>query len=287
MKSDPDVEMFDGSVEPKDLNPAAEELIETLPGTVVKRVLPRDPAADADTEPGVAALLFDDTEELTLPLPIVAPALPEEEPTTLVTMAAGQALPLETAGTVPLPGLALPEAEAEPDPQEQNSVFPSSPPVSTPPPKRTRRSIWLWLGWVFATFGGALLGMFFMLLVLFAINGSLDIEHSRSMQNIEGELGYLLAEMNWARENVQSSQERLDVLEGLTVRVERAETTVADLHQEVLDLQRQNDALSESLDTLTEEFETLQETALQSSVFLERLRELLDELFSDSTIPKP
>jgi prefoldin subunit 5 len=169
----------------------------------------------------------------------------------------------------------IPTAEAPPAPRR------AAPPPSPAPRRRFfGGGVLSWLG---ASLVGGVLGMIFTLLVLFRINGSLDLRNSHAILDMQNQVGNLAAETNSLKGEADGLRQRLDTLESLTVRMERAENTVDDLRQETMTIAQQIDALESELESTSEELSAMQTQTQQAATFFDRLQALLQEIFGDET----
>jgi competence ComEA-like helix-hairpin-helix protein len=169
----------------------------------------------------------------------------------------------------------IPTAEAPPAPRR-------AAPPPTPAPRRRFLGGGV-LSWLGASLAGGVLGMIFTLLVLFRINGSLDLRNSHAILDMQNQVGNLAAETNSLKGEADGLRQRLDTLESLTVRMERAENTVDDLRQETMAIAQQVDALESELESTSEELSAMQTQTQQAATFFDRLQALLQEIFGDET----
>lgn len=169
----------------------------------------------------------------------------------------------------------IPTAEEPPAPRR------AAPPPSPAPRRRFfGGGVLSWLG---ASLVGGVLGMIFTLLVLFRINGSLDLSNSHAILDMQNQMDNLAAETNSLKGEADGLRQRLDTLESLTVRMERAENTVDDLRQETMAIAQQIDALESKLESTSEELSAMQTQTQQVATFFDRLQALLQEIFGDET----
>jgi chaperonin cofactor prefoldin len=177
-----------------------------------------------------------------------------------------------------------PEAEAVPLDSGLPPVYAEERPEPAPSPSRWRR-----LSWLRTALLGGLLGMAFALVVFSAINGSLDVGHSRAVVDVRGRMDSLATDINALQGNVDGLRKRLDALEELTVRMDRVEATVGDLQEATVDLGQRADALEEDvaaavaeLEAVSEQVATLQEQAEQTRDFFQALQTLLNDFFGEA-----
>ena len=169
----------------------------------------------------------------------------------------------------------IPTAEAPPAPRRA-----APPPAPAPRRRFFGGGVLSWLG---ASLVGGVLGMIFTLLVLFRINGSLDLRNSHAILDMRNQVGNLAAETNSLKGEADGLRQRLDTLESLTVRMERAENTVDDLRQETMAIAQQVDALESELESTSEELSAMQTQTQQAATFFDRLQALLQEIFGGET----
>ena len=86
---------------------------------------------------------------------------------------------------------------------------------------------------------------------------------------------------------VDGLRQRLDTLEGLTARMEKAESAVDTLRQEMEALDQQADTLESELASVSEDLSTMQAQAQQVTTFFDRLQALLKEIFGDEAAVGP
>jgi hypothetical protein len=151
------------------------------------------------------------------------------------------------------------------------------------------RSWWRRLSWLWTALLGGLLGMAFTLLVFSGINGSLDIAHSRAVVGVSGRMDSLATDINSLQSDVGGLRQRLQALEDLTVRMDRAEAAVGDLQEESLALRERTEGLEESvaafvkeLEAVSEQVETLGDQVEQTRSFFQALQTLLNEFFGEA-----
>jgi competence ComEA-like helix-hairpin-helix protein len=150
------------------------------------------------------------------------------------------------------------------------------------------RSWWRRLSWLWTALLGALLGMAFALAVFSGVNGSLDVGHSRAVVDVRGRASSLATDINSLQGDVEGLRKRLDALEELAVRMDRAEAAVGDLQEETVGLGERADALEErvtavveELEAVSEQVETLRDQAEQTRSFFQALQALLNDFFGE------
>jgi predicted nucleic acid-binding Zn-ribbon protein len=128
--------------------------------------------------------------------------------------------------------------------------------------------------------------MAFALVVFSAVNGSLDVGHSRAVVDVRGRMDSLVTDISSLQGEVDGLRGRLDALEELTVRMDRIEAGVGDLQAATADLSQRADALERRVDTVVEEIETvseqvatLQDRAEQARSFFQGLQTLMNDVF--------
>ncbi len=191
---------------------------------------------------------------------MTAEAEDEEEESEIAQEPADEATPFEPAA---LPEEEEAEEEAEPEPVAE-----------TP----TQRGIF-W-GWVWASLLGGILGMIFTLLVFTGINGTLDVNNSAAILDLQDRVDGLSAELAEQETAIDGVVERVSVLEDITPRLEEVETAVKSLKQETKALGDRANTLSSEVQTVADDVAGLEEDVATSTTFLTRLQELLNELFS-------
>lgn len=164
---------------------------------------------------------------------------------------------------------ALPEEddekeEAEPDPAAE---VPSQ-----------RGIFW---GWVLASLLGGILGMIFALLVFAGINGTLDVNNSAAILDLQDRVDGLSAELAEQEVVIEGVEGRVSALEDITPRVEEVETAVKSLKEETRNLSDQADTLSSEVQTVAADIAVLEEDLTTSMTFFTRLQDLLNEIFGD------
>ena len=176
--------------------------------------------------------------------------------------------------------------------------------ATTPPPEQrpetARRAAGGGWTWVWSTLLGALLGgifgMILTLLVLVAVNGAVDMRSSRAVDELRGQLSGLGVQIDAVRGDVSTLQgdlqglrQRVEVLSGLTARMEDAEAAVASLRTETTGLQEQTTALESSVaelgnnvDALDQAVELVQDQTDKAMSFFDGLRTLLQDVFGET-----
>jgi len=258
-----DIGVEPGGTSLADLNQAtAEELDDLL--TVVPPKTVRPPTA-GETAPAEAP-------EMAVALP-GAPALSET-----VSPEIEEAVPERRI----LPAEKPPAAERAPAPPR---VETATPPPAHPPvhePSRRGGMFWLWSALL-----GGLFGMVFTLLVFAGINGSLDLNSSHAILDVQNRVSNLAAETNSLRGEIGGLRQRLDTLEGLTARMDKAESAVQTLRQETVALDQRANALESEVTSVSEELSTVQVQTQRVTTFFERLQALLQDVFGSEGAPAP
>ena len=134
-------------------------------------------------------------------------------------------------------------------------------------------------GWVLASLLGGILGMIFSLLVFAGINGTLDVNNSAAILDLQDRVDGLSTELAEQETTIDGVVERVSVLEDITPRVDEVETAVEGLKQDAQGLSERADTLSSEVDAVVEDLTRLEEDVATSTTFLTRLQELLNELF--------
>lgn len=183
---------------------------------------------------------------------------------------------------------AIPLPDIQPEEESEMEVVP------LPPAGRERTLPWLWPTLLGALLGG-LLGVFFSILVFAGINGSIDVGQSRAMQDLRGEFAGMTVELDAIRSDVSALQgdvrgirERVDVLAGLTARMEEAEAAVETLKAETESLKENTTAIQSAVEKLGFDINAMAETldvveaqTEKSMTFFEKLGALLQEVFEE------
>jgi competence ComEA-like helix-hairpin-helix protein len=181
-----------------------------------------------------------------------------------------------------LPADKPPAAEKAPaPPRVETAAPPPSPPPVHEPPRRTSLS-WLWSALL-----GGLFGMVFTLLVFAGINGSLDLSSSHAILDVQNRVNNLAAETNSLRGEIGGLRQRLDTLEGLTARMDKAESAVQTLRQETVGLDQRANALESEVTSVSEELSTVQAQTQRVTTFFGRLQALLQDVFGSEGTPAP
>jgi len=171
--------------------------------------------------------------------------------------------------------LPSPEGEAAAEPVAPEPPSPSREEPASKPEKRQKGDYtWLWVA-----LAGGFLGLIFSMLVLSGINGSLDMNHSRAVVAVRGDLEDITVRMDSLQGDVDGLRQRLDVLEGLTARMDKTEDAVAALQDDLDTLDSEAEALSQEVDVLSEELTTVAAETEKAQGFFEGLRDLVNEIF--------
>lgn len=166
----------------------------------------------------------------------------------------------------------LPEEEEKEEEEEELAARPE--PVAEAP--QQRGTFW---GWVLAALLGGILGMIFSLLVFAGINGTLDINNSTAILDLQDRVEGLSAELAAQETAIDGLAGRVSALENITPRVEEVETAITGLKEETQRLSDQADAVSSKVETLADNIGELEENVTTSMTFFTRLQELLNETF--------
>jgi competence ComEA-like helix-hairpin-helix protein len=252
--------------------PSAKELVEqeALESAPDSAEAERTPAEDEEVEEAdVVEESFESAEEEEAPPIVGAPAV------------------------APAPPPAASFAEAE------ETITPEAEEEREPAPAQPARGglSWLWVTLIAAMLGG-LLGLFFSMLVFAGINGAVDVSRTQAMDDLRGQLSEANVQLDALQGTVSDLQgdvrgvrERVEVLSGLTARMEQAETAVQGLNEETAALQEETGALQDSVEglgqdvnDLDEALSVVEEETERATTFFERLRETLNDLFGE---PEP
>ncbi|MCJ7551690.1 MAG: helix-hairpin-helix domain-containing protein [Anaerolineae bacterium] len=252
-----------------------------------KNATPPVTAADGTAEPPsiIEEMLVDEPEELP---PAIAPAPSAPDTGEVVVpddtgweldVEKGPALRLNERAAVPTPGPAPEDAK---------------PAKSEPAVKQRGRFALFWTALFGAALGG-LLGLGLSMLVFAGINGSVDVDRSIAVRQVKGQIDELSVELDAVQGdvgilqgNVSGLRERVEVLSGLTARMEQAEETLATFTKEIQALAYETEALTSSLTDLSQNVDTMGETldaveaqTEKATTFFERLQQLLQEIFAE------
>lgn len=319
MNSEAQVKEMDIGVEPEepsvvDFNQATAGELETLPGigpALARRIVayrekqggfhsPEEisavPGISRATYERLADRLTGTPPEIPLP-PAVEEAPLEETPEAALASPeapASQQMPSHEAEEARLEGLKglegerispaeeTPAAEEAPAPPRVEIAPPPSHPVPPREPFKKGGLSWLWSSLV-----GGLLGMFFTLLVFSGINGSLDLSNSHAVLDVQNRMDSVAAEMNSLQAEINGLRQRLDTLEGLTARMEKAESAVDTLRQETVALDQRTNILESELASVSESISVIQMQTQRVTTFFGQLQALLKETFGDEAVTGP
>ena len=237
---------------------AAEEAEEGEEGERMEEIKTAEPVSDvsesAYKEEMIAEAKAEAEEAEEAQEPEIAPA-PTDEPT-----------PFEPA--------ALPEEEGEEVKKEEEEAEPE--PAAEAPSQRG-----IFWGWVLASLLGGILGMIFSLLVFAGINGTLDVNNSAAILDLQDRVDGLSAELAKQETAIEGVEGRVSALEDITPRVEEVETAVKSLKEETKNLSDRADTLSSEVQTVADDVAVLAEDVTTSMTFFTRLQDLLNEIFGD------
>jgi competence ComEA-like helix-hairpin-helix protein len=177
-----------------------------------------------------------------------------------------------TEGTTPFEPAALPDEEEK----EEESVEPE--PVAEAP--KQRGAFW---GWVLASLLGGILGMIFALLVFAGINGTLDVNNSAAILDLQDRVDSLSAEVAEQESAIDGVVERVSAIEDVSPRLEEVETAVGGLEEDAQALSERADTLSSEVESVVDDLVRIEEDVAASMTFLTRLQELLNELFDNAS----
>jgi competence ComEA-like helix-hairpin-helix protein len=205
-------------------------------------------------------------------IPLEEEVVPEEEhiPLEEEVVSEEEHIPLEEEA---------PAAEETPAPP---AVEPAAPPPAPAPPRWPST-----LAWLGAALVGALLGMALALLVFRGINGALDVSGSHAVIDVQNQLDSLAAEMDFLQGEIDGLDQRLKTLEGLTARMEKAESAVDALRQETADLDGRANALEGELAGISEGLSEVQAQSERVTTFFSQLQALLQDVFGDEAAVEP
>jgi competence ComEA-like helix-hairpin-helix protein len=200
----------------------------------------------------------------------------------------------DAAADVEEEGLAA-EVEVQPAVERREEMVAPSvtrlPPTSaaTRPQQAPSRSWWRRLSWLWTALLGGLLGLAFALVVLSAINGSLDVGHSRAVLDVKARMESLTTDIGSLEGDVDGLRARLDAMEELAVRMDQSEAAVSDLQEATAGLGEQADALQArvvalvaEVESISEEVERVKDQAEETRGFFQALRTLLNDFLGES-----
>jgi len=165
------------------------------------------------------------------------------------------------------------------------------PPTSaaTRPQQAPSRSWWRRLSWLGTALLGGLLGLAFALVVLSAINGSLDVGHSRAVLDVKARMEGLTTDIGSLEGDIDGLRARLDAMEELTLRMDQSEAAVSDLQEATVGLGERADALQArvvalvtEVESISEQVEMVQGQAEETRGFFQALRTLLNDFLGES-----
>jgi predicted nucleic acid-binding Zn-ribbon protein len=136
------------------------------------------------------------------------------------------------------------------------------------------------------------------LLVFAGINGSVDVRRSSAFRTLNNQVNGLGVEIDTVRTDVSTLQgdldglrQRVEVLSGLTARMDKAESTIGAFGEDIDTLQTAVSAMTQEIDDLGQAVDTLELQSAQTLSFFEQLRALLEEMFGgkepQGAIPSP
>lgn len=176
-----------------------------------------------------------------------------------------------TEGATPFEPAALPEEEEKEEAVE---------PVPVAGAAKQRGIFW---GWVLASLLGGILGMIFALLVFAGINGTLDVNSSAAILDLQARVDSLSAEVAEQESAIDGVVERVSALEDVTLRLDEVETAVEGLEKDTQALSDRSDTLASEVDAVVDDLTRIEEDVAASVTFLTRLQELLNELFDGAS----
>ncbi len=138
-------------------------------------------------------------------------------------------------------------------------------------------------GWVLASLLGGILGMIFALLVFAGINGTLDVNSSAAILDLQDRVDSLSAEVAEQESAIDGVVERVSALEDVNPRLDEVETVVGGLEEDAQALSDRADTLSAEVKSVVDDLTRIEEDVASSMTFLTRLQELLNELFDDAS----
>jgi competence ComEA-like helix-hairpin-helix protein len=235
---------------------------------------------------------FDEEAAAGEPLVMEVPETPEAVPEEPVELAeAFETVPVEAEMAEAFEG--VPEEELREE--ELEPVL--EPRAEEPAPREPEpgpRLAWLWSALL-----GALLGVICTLLILSALNGSLNLSQTPVILGINSRIDGLTTDVGDMQAQLSEVQQRLDLLETLPARMDGVEEAVADLGATVEDLGERTNALDGRVETLEkdltsvqertskleEDMVVVQERADQVEGFFQQLQALLAEVFGPAASP--
>ncbi len=198
--------------------------------------------------------------------------------------------PAEASAPTPPPEA---EAAAPPKPERRPPTPPpprhttSPPPAAAPSPPRTRSGRIAWWAWLWSALIGGLLGMIFTLIVLSGINGSLNINHSRSVQENRSRIDALQADLDRLGGQIDGLDGRLRTLEGLTARMDDLEGQMAQLDRQVATLREETESVHGELDAMQTTIGQLETEQQKMQDFFHKLQALIAATFTSADKEEP
>lgn len=288
-----------------DPNIAEENELMQLPGigpALAKRIIAARPFVDADDMQRVPGLGTTNLERIKLFLDLaprqlakeiaqidqapeasgIADGLQEEQPQAHITPEEDQKVhlpeeeqrlePMEPKSAGPQKALqklhALREATPGPDPGPGKKPFSRG------------EAVWIMVGI-------SILAMLFSVLInlsiLAGINGTLDFNRLRAIQELDVHLNVLDAKVGTFSSNLQSLEQRLKALEGLSGRMTTVEGQVASLQGDMEQALGTVENMQQEIERLSDETTRLTGRVSTFDSFLEGLNRLLGELFASAS----
>jgi hypothetical protein len=162
-------------------------------------------------------------------------------------------------------------------------------PTQLPRPTRTfNRSEILWLMGA-AGLATLLLSVLVSLAVLGGINGTLDFNQLQTVRELGNDLNVVQGSLETLSSSIDSLEERLAPLEGLTGRMVAVEEQVGVIQEDVVQALASVETMQADLEGLSEETARLSGRVDRFDTFLEGLRQILSEIFaapSTSSLPR-
>lgn len=185
-----------------------------------------------------------------------------------------------------VPSQALFEAKEE-DPPDRREIREkkveqkvSVAPVRAVQPKRTfsrTETLWMMLGAGFVTL---ILSVLISLAIIGGINGTLDFNRLQAVRQLESDLSLLNGNLQNLSTNLDTLDQRLTPLEGLTGRMITVEDQMDEIQGEVTDALSAVEEMQTELKGLSDEAARLSGRVDRFDIFLEGLHRIMSELFA-------
>lgn len=126
-----------------------------------------------------------------------------------------------------------------------------------------------------------ILSVLFTLLILLAINGTLDIANHEALRAARGDLTQLELSLESQSRDLDRMDRQLDALEGISGRMTEVESELEALSEAVNESQTQVSTMQRTVEALDADFDRLSGIVERFQAFLQGLDQLMDELNLD------